>query len=157
MEVIPFKSPLGKPPKYTPEGLAEKFAEFVQWCKDNPIEIIHTTTYANGNWAEEKETKPRLISLAAFELYAGVTDSWWANIVKAKRGEEYSRVKANIKKMCETYQKEMASAGLFKENIISRLLGLADRQQQEHRIENNITVENKEQADKIAKIASLED
>ena len=155
--MIPFKNPLGKPPRYTPEALAEKFAEFVQWCQDNPIEIIHTTTYANGNWSEEKETKPRLISLAAFELYAGVTDSWWANIVKAKRGDEYLRVKANIKKMCENYQKEMASAGLFKENIVSRMLGLKDKQEVEQTGEGwKIVVNSEEEKQKIEGLKDLD-
>ena len=129
--MLPFKNPLGKPLKYTPEQLAEKFAEYFQWCKDNPIEIFTTTTYANGNFAEVKETKPRLVCISGFQVYLGVTSRWWAELNGAKRGEDYSRVKENIKNLCETYQKEMASAGIFKENIISRLLGLADRQQVE--------------------------
>lgn len=129
MEMLPFKNPLGKPPKYTPEELAEKFAEYVKWCQDNPIEVKTTTAYANGNWSEVTDKKPRLICLSGFELYAGVTDRWWAELAKRNRASDYARVKAEIKKLCETYQKEMASAGLFKENIISRLLGLADRQQ----------------------------
>lgn len=153
--MLPFKNPLGKPPRYTPEQLAEKFTEYVQWCKDNPIELKTTTTYANGNWAEVEDTKPRLICLSGFELFIGVSDSWWAMLAKRKRGEDYVRVKEQIKKLCETYQKEMASAGIFKENIISRLLGLADRQTQEQKIENRIVVENQDQADKIKAIGDI--
>lgn len=155
MEMLPFKNPLGKPPRYTPEQLAEKFAEYVQWCEDNPIEVVTTTTYANGNYARLTEKKPRLICLTGFELFAGVDDSWWAKLSKRKRGEEYVRVKARIKNHCETYQKEMASAGIFKENIISRLLGLADRQSQEQKIENRIVVESKDQAQKIEDIGTI--
>ena len=155
MEMLPFKNPLGKPPRYTPEQLADKFVEYVQWCKDNPLEVKTTTTYANGNWAELKDHKPRLICLSGFELFAGVTDRWWAELAKRRRADDYARVKEEIKKLCETYQKEMASAGLFKENIISRLLGLADRQSQEQKIENRIVVEDKDQARKIEDIGTI--
>ena len=155
MEMLPFKNPLGKPPRYTPEQLAEKFSEYVQWCQDHPIELATTTTYANGNWAEVADKKPRLICLSGFELYAGVTDRWWAELAKRRRADDYARVKAEIKKLCETYQKEMASAGIFKENIISRLLGLADRQTQEQKIENRIVVENQDQAEKIKSIGEI--
>lgn len=135
MEMIPFRNPLGKPPKYTPEGLMEKFQEFLQWCKDNPIRIVRRTTYANGNFAEDVEEKPRLVSLSAFELYAGVSERWWSELSKRKSAEDYAKVKADIKKMCESYQKEMATAGVFKENIISRLLGLADKKQVDTQVE----------------------
>lgn len=155
MEMLPFKNPLGKPPRYTPEQLAEKFAEYVQWCKDNPIEVETTTTYANGNYARVTDKRPRLICVSGFELFIGVGDSWWAQLKLRKRGDDYMRVKENIKKLCETYQKEMASAGLFKENIISRLLGLADRQSQEQKIENRIVVEDKDQARKIEDIGTI--
>lgn len=153
----PFRNPLGRPLKYTPEQLAQKFAEFIQWCKDNPIVVKTRTTYANGNFAEVVDEKARLVSIGAFQVYLGCDDSWWTNLDKGKRGEEFLRVKSNIKNFCENYQKEMASAGIFKENIISRLLGLADKQKVESRTETRVVVESKEQAEKINNIASLED
>lgn len=124
----PFRNPLGRPLKYTPEQLAEKFAEYVDWCRANPIVVRSRVTYANGNYAENSEEKPRLISVEGFQLWIGVSERWWAEIDESKKGDTFSKVKSEIKKYCENYQKEMASSGLFKENIISRLLGLADRQ-----------------------------
>ena len=64
-------------------------------------------------------------------------------------------VKDLIREFCEAYQKEMAAAGIFNSNIISRLLGLVDKQQQESRIENRIVVEDKDQADKIKTIGDI--
>lgn len=136
MEMLPFKNPLGKPPRYTPEQLAAKFEEYLQWCQDNPIVIEDHTEYANG-FSHNTAKKPRLVCLSGFELYAGVDDSWWSKLSKRSRGEEYVRVKARIKMLCETYQKEMASAGIFNGNIISRLLGLADKQQVEGQVDYN--------------------
>ena len=49
----------------------------------------------------------------------------------------------------------MAAAGIFNGNIISRLLGLVDKQQQESRIENRIVVENQDQAEKIKSIGDI--
>ena len=126
---MPVKFP-GRPLKYTPDQLREKFAEYVQWAKDNPLEIVVRTDYANGNYAENTEKKPRYISLNGFQLFIGCDERWWGELDKSKRfGPEFSAVKASIKKYCEEYQKEMASSGVFKENIISRLLGLADKKQ----------------------------
>lgn len=151
-----FRNPLGRPLKYTPDQLAEKFAEFVQWCKDNPIVVKTRTTYANGNWAETCEEKARLVSIGAFHVFLGCDEVWWTQLSNGKRGAEFSKVKANIKNFCENYQKEMASAGIFKENIISRLLGLADKQKVESRTETRVVVETAEQAEKIKNIGNLE-
>ena len=46
-----------------------------------------------------------------------------------KHGDKFSVVKAHITEYCEDYQKEMAAAGIFNANIISRLLGLADKKE----------------------------
>lgn len=124
----PFKNPLGRPLKYTPEQLAEKFAEYVQWCQEHPIIVKSRVTYANGNFAETSEEKPRLVSIDGFLVHLGASYKWYDNLDGGKKGQDFLQVKANIKIYCEKYQKEMASSGLFKENIISRLLGLADRQ-----------------------------
>lgn len=151
----PFHSPLGRPLKFTPQQLAEKFAEYVQWCKDNPIILTNRTDYANGNYAINKEEKPRLISIGGFLTFIGSSESWWKNLEAGVNGEIFLKVKAQIKNYCENYQKEMASAGAFKENIISRLLGLADRKAVEHSGEERVIVESKEQADKLANIAQI--
>ena len=155
MELIPIRNPRGKPVRYTPDELEAKFIEYVKWCDEHPIEVTTTTTYANGNWSEVVEKKPRLICLTGFELFAGVDASWWSYLNTRKRAEEYIKVKAKIKNMCEMYQKEMASAGVFNANIISRLLGLADKQQTTQTITNKIIVESKEQGAKIEGIGDI--
>ena len=64
------------------------------------------------------------------------------------------RVKAHIKKYCETIQIDMAAAGLLKENIISRLLGLADKKA----VTTDgvkIVVESQEQKEAIESLGNL--
>lgn len=154
MELMPFKNPLGRPPKYTPEELAQKFAEYVEWCKEHPYKEESRTDYANG-YAAYKAAKPRRISVAGFQLFVGCSDSWWEDLDKSKNhGAEFSAVKAQIKKYCETAQIDMAAAGFLKENIISRLLGLADKKAVATE-GVTIVVESQEQKDKMEKIGEL--
>lgn len=135
MDQMPFNYKLGRPLKYTPSELLDKFAEYVQWCHDHPLADYSTTRYANGNFAHVEEPKPRRISIDGFLVFVGGSDRWWSELKNGKEGENFSKVKDAIKKYCETSQTDMAAAGLLKENIISRLLGLADRQQVDGQVE----------------------
>lgn len=136
MKSMPVHNPLGRPPKYTPKQLVEKFEEYVKWSEEHPYTDDSKVTYANGNYAASSAAKPRRLSIAAFQLYVGCSDTWWEDLDKSKNyGKEFTAVKTYIKKYCETSQTNMASAGLLKENIISRLLGLADKQQVDGQVE----------------------
>lgn len=132
----PFVNPLGRPLNYEPQELIDKFREYVQWAKENPIVLTTTESGVSGSNTFAKDQDkiiPRRLSLGGFQVFIGCSDSWWVNIGKGKRGEEFLRVKEAIKKYCEEYQVEMASAGVFNANIISRLLGLADKQEVDHK------------------------
>lgn len=123
----------GRPLKYTPKQLQEKFEEYVNWCKENPIrvgtETIGTTTDGRTYGTDSKEEKPRLVSIGGFLVFIGSTWDWWKDLDQSKTN--FSEVKGFIRAYCEEYQKAMASAGIFNGNIVSRLLGLADKQQTE--------------------------
>lgn len=131
----PFRNPYkqtGRPLHRTPEELAAEFEKYVGWCQDNPIRV---TKSASGNTGDtpfdrdEVETKPRLVSIGGFLVWLGEDERWWRELDKGTFGDEFSRVKARVRVYCEEYQKTMASSGVFKENIISRLLGLSDKKE----------------------------
>lgn len=148
----------GRPLKYTPDELLQEFAKYVEWCNKNPLVIIDEQTGENnfGPWSSEmKRSKPRLVSIGGFLGHLGATDVWWKQISDGVRGEEFSRVKAMIKNYCENYQKEMASTGIYKENIISRLLGLADKKAIDASEGVTIVVKSEEEAEKIKNIGNL--
>lgn len=110
--------------------------------------------YANGNYAASASTRPRRVSISGFQLYIGSSDGWWADLDKRKDAAEFMRVKEHIKKYCETLQVDMAAAGLLKENIISRLLGLADKKA----VTTDgvkIVVESQEQKEAIESLGNL--
>ena len=129
----PFNYNLGRPLKYKPDEMLEKFRDYVSWAKDNPISIeknvVNTTTKGDTYRSDAVETKPRLISIKGFLVFLGAGSDWWQSLDRedAKRKEEFSRVKSFIRDYCENYQSEMASADIFNANIVSRLLGLADK------------------------------
>jgi hypothetical protein len=126
---------LGRPLKFTPTELAQKFDEYVQWCKDHPIvkEVTdHATSVDGTKYGKTTEDKtPRLVSIGGFLVFLGETWDWWSKLETGKHKEDFFKVKGLIRGFCEEYQKEMASANVFNGNIISRLLGLADKAQVE--------------------------
>lgn len=144
---------VGRPLSYKPKELLQKFVEYIEWAKAHPIENIYETSgtsfsgdsYGNTN----KNLKPRLISIGGFLVFIGQTESWWSHLEDGKRGEEFFKVKDKIKSYCESYQKEMAAAGIFKENIISRLLGLKDKQEVENKGEGFKIIVHSEEEKKI--------
>lgn len=125
----------GRPLKYTPEQVLEKFQEYVAWAKENPIRIRTTvqsyTTEGKSYGSDTIQEKPRLISIGGFLVHLGQIQQWWDKLDDNKRGEEFLVVKAFIRGYCEDYQKEMASNSVFNANIVSRLLGLVDKKQVE--------------------------
>ena len=152
---------VGRPLAYKPKELLQKFVEYIEWAKAHPIENIYETSgtsfsgdsYGNTN----KNLKPRLISIGGFLVFIGQTESWWSHLEEGKRGEEFFKVKDKIKNYCESYQKEMAAAGIFKENIISRLLGLKDKKEVENTGEGfKIIVNSEEEKQKLESMKDLQ-
>lgn len=122
---------VGRPLHYTPEQLADKFVEFVKWSAEHPIVVKKTTTGTTGDAQfdrEEEEKKPQYISVKGFIVWLGETEDWWRNLDRLQDSADFITLKSYIRAYCEENQAKLASAGLFKENIISRLLGLADKQ-----------------------------
>ena len=157
----PFVYTTGRPLKYTPDELVEKFQEYLNWAKANPIEAVFQTSGVNysgdsfGN--TNKKIIPRLISVTGLLVHIGQTESWWKNLEEGKRGEDFLKVKDKIKTYCETYQKEMATAGLFKENIVSRMLGLKDKKEVEQTGEGfKIIVNSEEEKKQIEGLKDLD-
>lgn len=158
---MPFNYKLGRPLKYKPDELLEKFQEYVTWAKEHPIPIVknvkNTTTKGDSYSSDATEHKPRLVSIGGFLVFLGAVREWWDSLDRGKRGEEFSRVKSFIRNYCEDYQKEMASAEIFNANIISRLLGLADKKDITSDGEKlTIVVESKDEAKKLENLKDLD-
>ena len=155
----PFINPLvGRPLHFTPKQLAEKFGEYVAWCEENEIELGERQKgIAPGGYVDKTTTnyKQRLISIHGFLVYIGKTARWWGELSNGKQGDKFSVVKAHITEYCEDYQKEMAAAGIFNANIISRLLGLADKKELTGE-SINIIVNSPEEKQKIESMKDMQ-
>lgn len=151
-----FNKGRGRPLKYKPEELLEKFAEYVQWCDDNPIVARTDIGYPNGHTAANREYKPRYVSIGGFLIFIGGTEDWWSHLEEGKKGKEFFKVKSIIKEYCTQYQLEMATTGLMKQNIISRLLGLTDKKEVQTTGEGvTIVVKNDDEKKKLENIGNL--
>ena len=149
----PFRNPYkqrGRPLNYTPEELLEEFEKYVQWCLDNPIVISRTVTQTTHSEAgsssfdrDEVENKPRLIGVGGFLVWLGETERWYSELEIREDAEKFAKVKSYIRAYCQQNQAKLASSGVFKENIISRLLGLADRQNADVKVDANVEYEVK--------------
>ena len=101
------------------------------------------------------ERRSRLLTLQGFVSFIGMTREWWKEFDNAKT-QDFLPLKAKITDFIEKEQLSGASAGLFKENIVSRLLGLKDKQEIEA-TGNGVTivVKNDEEAAKISNIGNI--
>lgn len=155
----PFINPLvGRPLHFTPKQLAEKFEEYVRWCEDNVMVFEEKQKGLQGNGYVDKTTKTfkqRLISVHGFLVFIGKTKRWWSQLSEGKHGEKFSYLKESITEYCEDYQKELAASGHYNANIISRLLGLADKKELTGE-SINIIVNSQEEKDKIEGMKDLQ-
>ena len=155
----PFINPLaGRPLHYTPKQLAEKFEEYVKWSEENVIEIGERQRgIASGGFVDKTTTnyKQRLISVHGFLVFIGKSKRWWTELSDGKQGDKFSTLKDSIISYCEDYQKEMAAAGIFNANIISRLLGLADKKEVTGE-GINIIVNSQEEKEKIESMKDMQ-
>lgn len=155
----PFINPLaGRPLHFTPKQLAEKFGEYVKWSEENVIEIGERQKgIASGGYVDKTTTnyKQRLISVHGFLVFIGKSKRWWTELSDGKHGDKFSTLKDSITSYCEDYQKEMAAAGIFNANIISRLLGLADKKELTGE-SINIIVNSPEEKEKLESMKDMQ-
>lgn len=125
---VEFKPQMGKrgrPHKYKPQELLDKFQEYLDERRANPIVWEESEEGKSGQSKFGKtrvQEHPQLISVADFCIYLGCSRNWWNEL-----GEEYLGVKDTIKTYIDNFQLKGATVGVFNGNIVSRLLGLKDK------------------------------
>lgn len=157
-EHLPLRK-IGRPLKFTPDQLWARFISFVEWCDKHPLYIVQRTSGHTGDndFANEVvQTKPRLVSVGGFLIYIGSDWSWYDRLDTREDGEDFIKVKTRIGAFCEQVQKELASSGIYKENIIARLLGLADKQQFSGDKAAPIYVKSAEEKEALESIGDIE-
>lgn len=136
----------GRPRKFQNEDeLWEHFLAYVKFIDDNPWFQLENKVVDK---AIEEVYTPRRIpySIGGLCVFLGVGESYFREFMNGHKsgGDEFSPVIEKIKKTIETQQLQGASAGFFNANIISRVLGLADKQEV---TQKTITVKQEDEDD----------
>lgn len=133
----------------SPELLWGAACEYFEWVDENPlIEVDYV-----GSHAVECERKhPRPYTIHAFLLYIDAHVGYWSEFKRNNTDKDFSVVIHRVEQTIYNQKFEGAAAGLFNANIISRDLGLADKQEQKQdtTISGAVTVEIKNSGVKLA-------
>lgn len=134
------------PKKYTPDGLWDKFCEYLQYCKENPVikEDFISGGQRAGEIIELKSDQP--LCIEEFCNFADISTITFFNYTKTEGYETFFNVCQRIRQVIDSQHFRGGMAGIFNANIVTRKLGLAEKN--ESNIVHNITV-TKDEAKEI--------
>jgi hypothetical protein len=118
-------------PKYieTPEKLWGHFEAYREWAKANPYKV---TDWVGAKAIEVVRHKERPLTWVGFEAYLSerriINDLGDYTKNDDGRYKEYAPIITCIRKIINADQLEGAGANVYQQNIVARLLGLVDKQ-----------------------------
>lgn len=135
-------------PKYTdPEQLWKEACEYFSWCDGNPVNAPNLTTIFRKDKKqvidetkkqEQKGNITRPYTVYGLCAFTGI--SHWPSFKNTYLPKEgFEEVISAIENVIASQQIDGALTGVFKENLASRLNGLADKQLQEVQGDIDIT------------------
>ena len=116
-----------KPIFETEEQLWDACCEYFQWVNDNPLQTVELAKF-QGDAKQVQVPVMRNMSLDGLQIFLDISDQTWLNY---KKKTDFLGVTEQIDKIIRTYKMDGAISGFFKENIIARELGLADKKEVE--------------------------
>lgn len=108
----------------SPEALWEACCEYFEWVDENPLIEIKAFAY-QGEVVKEPIPKMRAMTIAGLCLFLGIERGTWNQWRKV---DDFSNVVANADAIIREQKFTGAAADLLNASIISRDLGLAERQ-----------------------------
>jgi len=118
---------IGRPRNFpTPQDLWNAAKEYFEWIDENPITTLKTTTTEKGVFVNEEKLQ-RPYTLTGLYVFLNVS-----NLKRYYEIEEFVPVLTHIETIIYSQKFEGASAGIFNSMIISRDLGLRDKQDVDH-------------------------
>lgn len=120
----------GAPRKYeTADDLQTEIIGYFEWLENNPL-LEQKAFQFQGEIITTDVPKMRAATLVGLCLYVGISRKTWLDW-KANR-PDLLNIMETAEEGIYNQKFEGASAGLLKENIIARELGLADKQDTNH-------------------------
>lgn len=126
-----FEGVLRKPPKYTPEQIADEFEKYIADLKEHPVEIesdYRRQSERDGRTSQRRITKfPRPPKVLDFvRRWLGLTHQAWYKLPQRRRGKDYEVVIEAINQYCADVKYDGAVIGIYNAAIIARDLGLKE-------------------------------
>lgn len=121
----------------TPELMWEACCEYFQWCEDNPlkedsIEVLRVN--GEGDHLQHEEvSKMRAFTIQGLCLYLDANTKYFNEFVESLKGKEdqlskdFSYIITRVRDIIYNQKFTGAAAGFLNANIISRDLGLIDK------------------------------
>ena len=118
------RSSHGRKPLFaSPGDLWDACCEYFQWVEDNPLQTVENVKF-QGMGTLESVPLMRNMSEDGLTIFLDISSSaWW----DYKQKPDFLEVTDQVVKIIRSYKLDGAISGLFKENIIARELGLADK------------------------------
>jgi len=113
----------------SPELLWDKCCEYFNWCDEHPL---LEQDFIGKDVIEIHRNKMRAYTQRGLCLYLGCNKDYFNQI----KDPNFKQIVEDIKSVIYTQKFEGAAAGMLKENLISRDLGLADSQRIDQTIAN---------------------
>lgn len=149
-----------------PETLLEDACGYFRWCESHPLFSYEWKSETLGSNMGSKLVKKKIpltraYTMIGFSHYLGVSESWFRKFKAELRTSttlpkevvsDFFTVIAQIEETIYNQKFSAAAAGLLKENLISRDLGLADKMRSE-----NVNLNGDLTRDEVQKISKLLD
>ena len=116
----------------SPEQLWEVACEYFAYCDRTPWKAIKNKTKGDIKEKEESHTQSPY-SLTGLMAFLDVSSSYWLKFIEGAN-EDFFPVITRIENIIRTQQLEGAIVGAFNPNIVSRIIGLSDKQKVTHTI-----------------------
>jgi len=130
----------GRPPKYKPMELLEKFEEYVNWCREGDGAFLQQEkTKKSEGKGDDKRTQDTNkakrfrapVSERGFCNYIGANKDYLTDLLDRKN-HNFTGVVQWIKEFCREDKVRGASVGVYNASIISQLLGLVTKSERKH-------------------------
>jgi hypothetical protein len=126
---------VGRPYRFeTGQAFFTAACEYFQWCYDNPIVEID---YKGKDATPVEMIKPRPFAIRDMCLFLGINEDYLSQLKKTldkrieekdeEEAKEFSRLLAYVYEICYSQKSNLAIVGIYKDGIVSRILGLAER------------------------------
>lgn len=127
---FPFVEPIepdkgGQPPLFKdPKELWDAAIAYFTWSEENPIQCAEKAS-SDGQAHTLDIPRPRPWTIGGLVCFLGIARRTWDNY---REREEFLPVILHLEEAMRTQKFELAAVGVLNANLISRDLGLADRQ-----------------------------